>query len=157
MVPLVDETDLEIIDLLRHNARRTFGDIAPRVCLSPAAVKRRLDRLEAAGVVLGYSVIVDEAKLGHPVEAFCELRISGRSDVDDVVALASDLPEVRAVYVTAGDPDFLVWLRVPTNERLLEIVNQLRRTQRVFATKTQIVLGGWTRLQSVMVNHEARR
>lgn len=145
-----DATDLEIIELLRRNSRRTFRDIAHRVCLSPAAVKRRVDRLEAAGIVDGYTVVIDEAKLGRPVEAFIELRISGSSDVDDVVAIAADLPEVSAIYITAGDPDFLVSLRAANNERLLEIVNHFRRTKRIVSTKTQIVLGGWTRTKRLV-------
>jgi DNA-binding Lrp family transcriptional regulator len=144
----MDGTDLEIIELLRTNSRRTFGDIGKHVSLSPAAVKRRLDRLEADGFVLGYTIVTDDTKLGRPVEAFTELRIYGRTAVEDLIKLSATVPEVDAVYVTAGDPDFIVRLRAANNERLLEIVNQFRRTDRVAGTKTHIVLGGWDRVRS---------
>jgi DNA-binding Lrp family transcriptional regulator len=146
-VPQIDETDVEIIDLLRTNSRRTLGDIGKRVSLSPAAVKRRLDRLEADGYVLGYTVITDDAKLGRTVSAFTELRIYGRTAVDDLIKIAARVPEVDAVYVTAGDPDFIVRIRAANNERLLEIINQFRRTDRIAGTKTHIVLGGWDRMR----------
>jgi Lrp/AsnC family leucine-responsive transcriptional regulator len=141
----IDGTDREIIELLRANSRRTLGDIGKRVSLSPAAVKRRLDRLEADRVVLGYTIVTDDSKLGRAVEAFAELRIYGRTAVEDVIKLAAKVPEVDGVYVTAGDPDFIVRIRAASNERLLEIVNQFRRTDRVASTKTHIVLGGWDR------------
>jgi DNA-binding Lrp family transcriptional regulator len=144
----LDETDREIIELLRTNSRRTLGDIGKRVSLSPAAVKRRLDRLEADGVVLGYTVVTDDAKLGRAVEAFTELRIYGRTAVEELIKLAATVPEVDAVYVTAGDPDFIVRVRAANNERLLEIVNRFRRTDRIASTKTHIVLGGWDRMRS---------
>jgi Lrp/AsnC family transcriptional regulator, leucine-responsive regulatory protein len=143
----IDNTDLEIIDLLRKNARRTLGDIGKTVSLSPAAVKRRLDRLEAQGYVLGYTVVTDETKLGRTVEAYTELRIYGRAVVEDLIKLATTIPEVDAIYVTAGDPDFIVRLRAENNERLLAIVNQFRRSQGVGSTKTHIVLGFWDRMR----------
>jgi Lrp/AsnC family leucine-responsive transcriptional regulator len=144
----IDNTDLEIIDLLRQNARRTLGDIGRTVSLSPAAVKRRLDRLEAQGYVLGYTVVTDDARLGRTVEAYTELRITGRTVVEDLIKLATTIPEVDAVYVTAGDPDFIVRIRAANNERLLAIVNQFRKTQRIASTKTHIVLGFWDRMRS---------
>ena len=49
--PELDETDLEIIELLRQDARRTLADVAERVSLSAPAVKRRVDRLEREGLV----------------------------------------------------------------------------------------------------------
>jgi len=64
----VDGTDLEIIALLERDGRLTLAEIGKKVSLSPPAVKRRLDRLEAEGVITGYSAQVDYAKLGQPIE-----------------------------------------------------------------------------------------
>jgi DNA-binding Lrp family transcriptional regulator len=141
----LDQTDREIIALLQHDARRTFGDIGQRVALSSAAVKRRVDRLERSGAIVGYTAVVDDAGLGRPLAAFAQLRITGSTDVGDIVALASSLPEVEAVYVTAGDPDFLVQLRVADTARLMEIINHLRGTRRVVSTRTLMVLDSWER------------
>ena len=70
----LDRTDHEILALLEENARRTMGDIAERVALSTSAVKRRIDRLEGAGVITGYTVVLDHAKVGRPIQAFTEVR-----------------------------------------------------------------------------------
>ncbi|MEZ5077251.1 MAG: Lrp/AsnC family transcriptional regulator [Solirubrobacterales bacterium] len=137
----LDGTDLEIIDLLIRDGRRTLADIGKVVSLSAPAVKRRLDRLEESGVITGYTTRVDYAKLGRPIEAFTELRFAGRTKVADIAGIARDLPEVDAVYTTAGDPDALVHLRVRDVADLTRVIDLLRRSGKVVGTKTLMVLG----------------
>jgi Lrp/AsnC family leucine-responsive transcriptional regulator len=141
----VDATGLEIIELLRADARRTLADIAGRVSLSSAAVKRRIDRLERDGVITGYTVLLDHAKLGQPLQAFTELRFAGNSPVDQIAAIADGIPEVQTVFTTAGDPDALAWIRVRDVEDLKRVIDLLRRSGRVTGTKTLMVLGTSTR------------
>ena len=136
-----DTTDLAILQLLAQDARRTFGDIGATVGLSAPAVKRRIDRLEASGVIRGYTTVVDHAKLGRPLEAFTELRFSGSARVDSIANIGSDIPEVQAVFTVAGDPDALVWIRVRDVHDLKRVVDKLRSTGDVTGTKTMMVLG----------------
>jgi Lrp/AsnC family leucine-responsive transcriptional regulator len=138
--PGLDGTDREIIDLLLKDGRRTLADIGKTVSLSAPAVKRRLDRLEQEGVITGYTARVDHGKLGRTIEAFTELRFAGKTKVADIAGVASDLPEVEAVYTTAGDPDALVHLQVRDVEDLTRVIDLLRRSGRVTGTKTLIVL-----------------
>ena len=137
----LDATDHEIIALLTENARRPLSDIATRVHLSSPAVKRRLDRLERLEVIIGYTARVDHAKLGRPLEAFTELRFAGTTPVDEIAGIAENIPEVQAVFTTAGDPDALVWIRVKDVADLKRVVDKLRRSGRVTGTKTLMVLG----------------
>jgi Lrp/AsnC family leucine-responsive transcriptional regulator len=153
----LDATDRTILELLTENARRTLGDIGGRVGLSAPAVKRRIDRLEAAGVILGYTTRLDHARLGRPLEAFTELRFSGDARVDSIAAIADDIAEVEAVFTIAGDPDALAWIRVSDVQQLKEVIDRLRGTGDVIGTKTLIVLGtsapgkpgGWNGRRSV--------
>jgi Lrp/AsnC family leucine-responsive transcriptional regulator len=151
--PLLDETDLEIIDLLERDGRRRVADIATRVSLSAPAAKRRMDRLEALGVITGYTALVDHAKLGRPLEAFTELRFAGTTKVDDIAGVAIGLPEVQAVYTTAGDPDALVLIRVGDVAHLKRVVDQLRRSGHVTGTKTLMVLDAWSRRGAGPADH----
>jgi Lrp/AsnC family transcriptional regulator, leucine-responsive regulatory protein len=137
----VDATDLEIIELLRRDARRTFADIAERVALSAPAVKRRVDRLERDGFIIGYTVRVDHAKLGQPLQAFTELRFAGNATVEEIAGIGGDIPEVQTIFTTAGDPDALAWIRVRDVEDLKRVIDLLRRSGRVTGTKTLMVLG----------------
>lgn len=140
-----DPTDLEIIALLREDSRRTLSDIAERVTLSTAAVKRRIDRMQAAGIITRFTVEVDHTKLGWGVEAFTELRFLGTTNVHDILATANRMPETQAVFTIAGDPDALVWLRVRDMAHLQRTLDEIRRSQRVTGTRTLIVLDRWSR------------
>ena len=137
----LDRLDQAILELLGKDARRTFGDIGAAVGLSAPAVKRRIDRLEASGVIRGYTTVVDHAKLGRPLEACVELRFSGNARVDTIANIGAQIPEVTAVFTVAGDPDALVWIRVRDVQDLKQVVDKLRRTGDVTGTKTMMVLG----------------
>jgi Lrp/AsnC family leucine-responsive transcriptional regulator len=140
----LDGIDSEIVDLLVEDGRRTVSDIGKAVGLSAPAVKRRIDRLEADGVILGYTAVLDHTKLGRPIEAFTELRFGGKTKVADIAGVASGLPEVQAVHTIAGDPDALVHLRVRDVADLTRVIDLLRRTGKVTGTKTLIVLASDT-------------
>jgi Lrp/AsnC family transcriptional regulator, leucine-responsive regulatory protein len=141
----VDGTDHEIIDLLRGDARRTLADIASRVSLSAPAVKRRIDRLVALGVIVGYTIEVDHAKLGRPVEALIELSFAGKTPVDAEIATAERVAEVDAMFTIAGAPDALVHVRADDVDHLRKVIDQLRRSRGVIGTRTCIVLSRWSR------------
>jgi len=140
----LDGTDLEIVDILTRDGRRTLADIGAEVSLSAPAVKRRVARLEELGVITGYTAKIDHAKLGRPIEAFTELRFAGSTKVADIAGVANGLPEVEAVHTIAGDPDALVHLRVRDVADLTRVIDSLRRSGRVTGTKTLIVLGSET-------------
>jgi Lrp/AsnC family leucine-responsive transcriptional regulator len=140
-VPELDATDLEIVELLREDARRTLADVGERVSLSAPAVKRRVDRLERDGVIVGYTALVDHALLGRPLQAFTELRFAGNLPVDQIAGIAQDIPEVQTIFTTAGDPDALAWIRVRDVDDLKRVIDLLRRSGRVTGTKTLMVLG----------------
>jgi Lrp/AsnC family leucine-responsive transcriptional regulator len=137
----LDATDQGILDLLGIDARLSASEIGRRVGLSPAAAKRRIDRLEAVGIITGYRVVLDHGKLQGTIEAFIELRFAGATQVDDIENTA-DIPEVIEAFTTAGDPDALARIRVHDLDHLKQVVDRIRRTGRVTGTKTLIVLGG---------------
>jgi Lrp/AsnC family transcriptional regulator, leucine-responsive regulatory protein len=141
----VDQIDHRLLALLQEDGRRTYSDMAGIVGLSVAAVKRRVDRLQEVGVITGFTAQVDHAKLGWGVEAFTELRYTGTTRVGDIVATASTVPEVQAVYTIAGDPDALVQVRVRDVAHLQEVIDTLRNAGTVTGTKTLLVLGVWSR------------
>ncbi len=136
----LDGTDREIVDLLVGDGRRTLAELGKGVGLSAPAVKRRIDRLEEEGVIVGYTARIDHTKLGRPIEAFTELRFAGKTKVADIAGVAAGMSEVEAIYTTAGDPDALVHMRVRDVADLTRVIDLLRRSGKVVGTKTLIVL-----------------
>ncbi|WP_137288882.1 winged helix-turn-helix transcriptional regulator [Natronorubrum halophilum] len=92
----LDDTDLEILELLLENARRPYNEIAERVDLTPPAVSDRIARLEEQGLIRGFTIDVDREKLRGDVPVLIELE--ARPDaVDEVYAGATELPGVDTV------------------------------------------------------------
>jgi Lrp/AsnC family leucine-responsive transcriptional regulator len=140
-----DAIDHQILDLLRQDARRTVRDIAARVNLTVAPVKRRIERMESLGVITGYTVRTSSARLGPGLEAVTELKFVGNLDLELIVRFASEMPEVQEVLTIAGDPDALVRIRADSIDHLQRVVNRLRSDGNVTGTKTLVVLESWAR------------
>lgn len=138
---LLDTIDEQIIELLVADGRRSASEIGRHVSLSPAAAKRRIDRLEELGIITGYRAVLNHAKLGAEIEAFVELRYAGTTQVDDIDRTVAGLSELIEAFTVAGDPDALVRLRVANLDHLKRVIDQIRRSGKVTGTKSLIVLG----------------
>lgn len=142
---VLDDIDQHILRLLQQDARRTVRDIAQQVGLTVAPVKRRIDRLEETGVINGYTVRIDSAKVDGALEAVVEIRFVGNVELQTILSSAEDIPEIVEVLTLAGDPDALVRIRTTNIHDLQRVVNQLRTNRQVTGTRTLVVLGSWSR------------
>lgn len=139
----MDATDVEILRLLRSNARMPLSEIAREVRLSPAPVARRIARMESDGVIRGYTAVVDVAAAG--LTAFTEVRLNGSTETGELLEMLRTVPEVAQSFTISGDPDLLIKLQVRDVHHLQEVVNGFRRTGLVAGTKTLIVMDEWDR------------
>jgi Lrp/AsnC family transcriptional regulator, leucine-responsive regulatory protein len=141
----LDRTDERILELLLADARRSASAIGRDVGLSPAAAKRRIDRLEETGVIKRYTTEIDHDALGGYLEAFTELRFAPGTQVDEIDNAVADLPELVESFTLAGDPDALIRLRVADVDHLKRVIDRVRRgtpgATKIAGTKTLIVLG----------------
>jgi DNA-binding Lrp family transcriptional regulator len=136
----LDEIDRRIIALLQENAKLTFAQIGEDVGLSSTAVKRRVDRLEADGVIAGYGARIDPRALGAGIEALIEIYCSDRTAPADVGRSLAGLDQIISAFTVSGEADAVVRVRVESISSLESFVERLRRDRNVVRTKTLIVL-----------------
>jgi DNA-binding Lrp family transcriptional regulator len=136
----MDQIDRQIVALLREDARRSFQDIGSRVSLSAPAVKRRVDRLEATGVIRGYTATIDPQAYGWGTHAFVELFCEGRMSGTEVRDAVAEHPEVEGAYTIAGAPSAIIHVRASDTGHLEEALERIRDTPGVLRTQTQVVL-----------------
>jgi len=136
----MDAIDRQIVVLLRQDARRSFLNIGARVSLSAPAVKRRVDRLEADGVLKGYTAQVDPAAYGWTTHAFVALYCEGRMAAGEVAAAAEHHPEVEAAYTVAGEASAILHVRARDTAHLEAALERIRDADGITRTQTQIVL-----------------
>ncbi|HLT09398.1 MAG TPA: Lrp/AsnC family transcriptional regulator [Micromonosporaceae bacterium] len=136
----LDETDKRIIAALTADARASYADIGQLVSLSAPAVKRRVDRLRASGVIRGFTAIIDPAAVGWTTEAFVELFCTGRTTPAQIEAAARRHPEVVGAYTVSGEADAVVHLRAADIRHLEQALERLRSEPFVTSTRSMIVL-----------------
>jgi Lrp/AsnC family transcriptional regulator for asnA, asnC and gidA len=116
----LDETDAAIIALLQEDGRRPYGEIGAAVGLSEAATRQRVNRLRESGV-MRIVAVTDPVALGRGVVATIGLRVSG--DTREAATRLAQIAEIEYVVVTAGSFDVIVELVCPTEEELLDVLN----------------------------------
>ncbi|KAF1727511.1 MULTISPECIES: Lrp/AsnC family transcriptional regulator [Pseudoxanthomonas] len=108
--PALDRTDLRLLALLQRDGRATNADIAAQVNLSPSACLRRIQRLEATGVIAGYAARVDPKAIGMGLQAFVRVQLE-KHDPASVQLFGDGVrawDEVVACYALTGDMDYLL-------------------------------------------------
>jgi DNA-binding Lrp family transcriptional regulator len=136
----MDATDRRILADLVEDGRRSFATIGARVGLSAPAVKRRVDRLRAEGVIKSFTVVVDPDAMGWTVEAFVELFCEGRVPPSMIRAMLSDIPEVQAAFTVTGDADAMVNIRASSMQHFEEVLETVRDHDGVKQTRSTVVL-----------------
>ena len=117
-----------------------FQSIGMRVALSAPAVKRRVDRLEADGVIRGYTAQVDPGRYGWGTHAIVALYCEGRMAAAEVRDAVEHHPEVAAAYTVAGEASAVVHVRARDTAHLEETLERLRDAPGITRTQTQVVL-----------------
>lgn len=120
---LFDEVNLALLRELQGAPRIATSQLARRIGMSAPAVRERIQRLENAGVIAGYQVLIDPATVGLPVTAFVRIRpIPGA--LPRIAKLAAETPEVTECYRITGEDCFLIKLHAPALDRLEGILDR---------------------------------
>ena len=108
--PTLDRIDLRLLTLLQQHGRATNADIASQVNLSASACLRRIQRLEATGVIRGYAALVEPKAVGLGLQALVRVQLEkhGRAGIDHFTDSVQGWDEVVACYALTGDMDYLL-------------------------------------------------
>lgn len=133
-----DDTDEILLGLLKENARLPVATLARRMGLARTTVQARLDRLEASGVIEGYSVRLKDA-LRAPLRATVLVSIEPRTG-PSVLARLKSLPQVKRVHTTSGRFDLIVTLEATTTEALDDTLDRIGEAKGVQSSESLIHL-----------------
>ena len=136
----MDEIDRHIVAQLLEDGRLSLAELGERVSLSSPAVKRRVDRLRASGVITGFTALVDPGALGQHTEAFVEIHCAANMSPSALRDTLSGEPEVIAAYTVSGDADAVAHVRATDVAHLEAAVERIRSNPEIARTKTTIVL-----------------
>lgn len=131
----MDKIDEKIVQMLQDNARVPVKEIAKEVFLSSPAVSARIDRLVKTGLIKGYHMTIDRAKIGYTVTAFINLEMEP-SRKAQFYPFIKDCPNVLECCCVTGQYSQLIKVSFKTTSDLDTFIGQLQEFGR---TSTQIV------------------
>lgn len=134
----IDETDQRLVTLLRENARRPVAELARRLNLARTTVQARIERLEAGGVITGYTLRTAEASR-PPLQATVLMSIEPRSG-PEVLARLRSLPGVEVVHTTSGRFDLLAQVLAQTTAELDDTIDRIAEARGVRSSESLIHL-----------------
>ena len=135
----LDETDKRIIKEYLMDARLSYREVARRVRVAVGTVMTRTKRLEAEGIIKGYTVVVDHEKLGYDLTAVTEISVS-RGKLVEMEREIAKMNVACAVYDVTGLTDALIIAKFRSREDLSNFTKALLAMPFVERTNTHIVL-----------------
>jgi Lrp/AsnC family transcriptional regulator for asnA, asnC and gidA len=133
----LDDISKAIIEQLQEDGRQSYAAIGKAVGLSEAAIRQRVQRLQADGV-LQIVAVTDPLTLGFTRQAMIAIKCEG--DLGKVADQLADIEEISYVVLTAGSFDLLCEVVCEDDDHLLEILSQVRNVPSVTSTETFVYL-----------------
>ncbi len=131
--------DLELLNLLREDARASTSDLARRLGVSRTTVQVRMERLRRDGVIVGYTVKTAPAFEREQIVALVTIVIAPKV-MNSVVAALKKRPEVRRIYSVNGPYDLFAEIAAPTLSDIDKALDALGEMDGVERTTSMIVL-----------------
>ncbi|MFN3367499.1 MAG: Lrp/AsnC family transcriptional regulator [Exiguobacterium mexicanum] len=124
---MLDPTDRLIIEALQANSRITMKELGAYVHLTGQATATRVKKLEDLGIIEGYTIRVNEDKLGLPVHAMITIFTSSTFHDPYLMFLEEHRPYVRNNYKVSGDGCYVLECRFPSNQELNAFLDGLSK------------------------------
>ncbi|MEU8774792.1 Lrp/AsnC family transcriptional regulator [Streptomyces sp. NPDC048606] len=119
-----DATDWRILAALQEDGRASFTELARSVSMSASAVTERVRRLEEAGVITGYTAVVDHEKLGKTILALVRLRYP-HGNYKPFHDFLDATPEILEAHHVTGDDCFVLKVAARSMSHLEEITGRI--------------------------------
>ena len=135
----MDSTDLQLIALLRQDARAPVALLAQKLGVSRGTVANRIRKLEDEGVLVGYTVLLRPDVETQRITAWMSITVEG-NQTREVIAHLLGEPGVAALHDTNGRWDLLAELRAPHLGELAAVLERVRLIRGIAGTETSIHL-----------------
>lgn len=136
---IMDDLDLRLVSILRHDGRRSVSDLASDLKISRATVRARMDKLLENGEILGFTAVLRDDWRDLPIRAVTLVLIDGQS-TDPVAKTLGALTEVRAIHSTNGKWDLVLDIATRDLAAFDDVLNRIRLIDGIAGTETNLLL-----------------
>ena len=136
----MDRIDANILKCLTRDARMNASQISQQVNLSVSAVIERMKKMEASGLIKGYTAIIDEKLAGYNVQAMISIRLEHPKYIDRFHAFVKENREILECHYITGDFDFMLRVVTDNTQSLEHLLNLVKSIPGVQNTRTILIL-----------------
>jgi len=122
----LDAIDWRIIEALQDDGRASLSSLGKKVGLSQPAVSERVKRLEARGVIEGYSARINFRAVGLDLLAIARIKTTF-ANLQACLKLFASMPEILEVHRVTGEDCLIVKVLVPRAEQLEAVIDRLAK------------------------------
>lgn len=139
----LDKQNKAIIDVLKKSGRLSTRDIAKKSGVPAATVYKRMKKMEEEGIIEGYTVVLNQEKLGRETLAYMLIRTKPGADYTTMMDDITKHEEVEDIAAISGDFDIILKVRTNNMKELDQFIfNYLRKFPDVTQTQTLMVFRG---------------
>lgn len=135
----MDDTDRQLLSLLRDNARTSVASLAKLLRVSRGTVQNRLHKLEADGTIVGYTTRLRPLAEAQRIRALMTVEVVGTRTDQVLTALRGD-PAVSALHTTNGRWDIVAELQADSLESFDRVLSRIRLLDGIANTETSLLL-----------------
>ncbi|QFS96954.1 Regulatory protein AsnC [Labrenzia sp. THAF191b] len=135
----MDDLDLRLISLLRHDGRRSVSELAGDLKVSRATVRSRMEKLVDTGEILGFTAVLRDDWRDLPIRAVTLVVVDGHN-TEPVIRSLSAMTEVRAIHSTNGKWDLVLDVATRDLAAFDDALNRIRLIEGITGTETSLLL-----------------
>ncbi|MBZ9607364.1 Lrp/AsnC family transcriptional regulator [Clostridium estertheticum] len=121
---MLDQTDIQILNLLIKNSRMQWQEIGEEVHLTGQAVKNRISKMEKAGVIEGYTVKINSAILGKELTAFITVFMKTTDHLSFKKYIYNN-PLITEAHRISGDGCYILKLTASTQAEIVDFLDEI--------------------------------
>ena len=138
---MIDAIDIKIINALLANSRTSTTKISDSLKISNVATQQRISKLEKAGIIKGYSAMIDYSLIGMKTVAFVGIFLEKAKNYTDVISQLKEVPQISQAHFTTGNYSIFAKITAKDNDNLMEILStRIQNIDGIARTETFISL-----------------
>jgi DNA-binding Lrp family transcriptional regulator len=131
--------DKQLLMLLQNNARESNASLARTIGVSRATIQERIQRLEAAGVIEGYSVKINQHKIQNNIDAIVMLLAENKTYAATFDSIEK-MPYIKTIHSLSGEWDWSLYISAPTIDEFHHCITQINALAGVKSTVSHIIM-----------------
>ena len=133
-----DEKSLQLIALLRSNARMSVVELAKRLGVSRATVQNKINRLEQDGSIMGYTISLKPEIDEHPVRLLINICVEAKKE-STLISKLRGYPQITQVHHTIGHWDLIAQVNAPDLPSLSTLLSEIVLIEGILKTETHLL------------------